>query len=215
MKKQIKKPVLVLLALLAGEGALYFLGGFLEERTELGGSLKTFAVFIGVIPVLGLYLFGTKDGKRIKKDLIDPFIKPTGNELEHWDEDGKPRQSPSPAKNEKQSGKEELPLFVRFLVPFFLILALLAAMFADRRGISGMQDASKAMDVLFDGIAHMDSQKAAKGAGLLLSAMKGDLFAELSVLAALVLAFAAALLVIRIYRKRNRYRWEDNDMEEP
>lgn len=214
MKKLMKHPTALLLLLLGGAVVLYLLGGFLEKQTGTGDGIQSFAVFIGVIPVLGLFLLHSKEGKRLKKELIDPLIKPKGDELQYWDESGKLRKESDPSRKMEQPKKKERKVIIFMIVALvFAGMVVLALVLTERSGLDSMRTFSMGTELFMDGIGHGDSAEISEGAKLMLSGFLMDLKNILIIAVFVLLAYVVGFVGVRIRKEKKKYQWDDDDEE--
>ena len=215
MKKFRKNINLIMILLFLFAVLCFWFGGFLSKWNEVGNIFQDMAVFVGIIPIFWLVLTKTKDGRRIKSELIDPYIKPSQEELRYWDKDGNLRKKvPHNSEKISKSDNRQKRLYLVISLAAFVILIIIAFILANGRGMDSMTVTGQGMDLLLNGLVHADFKEALEGGRILLSGIWMELQNILIMMVFVLLMFGIAFIVVRIRKKQRKYHFEENETED-
>lgn len=199
---------------------LFILGVLLWQ---FDGFIQNIAFIICGIPIYWFLFTKTGDGRRIKKILIDPIIKPSGDELQYWDMNGKHKKSHSDAGNQSdiltKKGKlileqKQSPIYALFFIIFMLLVLIFTLILIRDDGISNLYDTNAAMEQFLDGLIDTNFNQVLSTSKDLLRTIWVS-FREFLVECLVLLAgLTIALIVIRLFDNRGKYRVEEEESED-
>ena len=171
----------------------------------------------GVLLFAGIWfvLTKTKDGKRIKQDLIDPIIKPTGSETQDWDsETGAPRSRKDSVEDTTGKAKGINRRYLIIVIGVIAVFVIVAMTITMPSGLSNMYDQSDAVEQMIGGVFSGDSSATAEGGKRFLSTVWIDLRGILIMFLVLVVIIGISYLVFSLVRSKRRNRFTQQTFKE-
>lgn len=198
---------------------LFILGVLLWQ---FNGFIQNIAFIICVIPICWFFCTKTEDGRRIKQSIIDPIIKPSGDELQYWNANGKLKKHHSNAGNQSDIlmkkrklslEQKQSPIYAPFCVIFMFLVSIFTLILTQEEGISNLYDTSAAMEQFLDGLLDANFNQILSGGKALLRTSWIAFREFLVECVVLLVGLIVVLSVIRLFNNRGKYRVEEEDAE--
>lgn len=194
---------------------LYKLGQLAPDGSAIHNIMEGLAFACGFIGACLIFLNYTKDGRRQKA-----LFGPSGAEERYWDPNtGKRRHSGADSLRATDQGGGDGPLEMvrregKWVLWVFIALSAVFILWTLANPENVLQDYaqdSKAVEDIFDGVIHGNTEQLSEGGRLLLQSMGRDLILFLRVFAVIIVVVLIAVFIRKRRVKKERYHYEEDE----